>query len=59
MSAGAYELRLEDGRVVQAEGKDGPDAARRYADLHGATVIAWRAPRIGIYVGAPCGAGAP
>lgn len=48
-----YELKLDTGKVVEAVGEDGEDAARRYADLHGVTVVAWRAPRVGIHVGIP------
>ena len=48
-----YELKLKDGRVVEATGETPEEAAKRYADLHRVTVVAWRAPRVGIFVGAP------
>jgi hypothetical protein len=48
-----FELKLADGRIVEMTGEDGPHAARRYADLHQVTVIAWRAPRVGLHVGIP------
>lgn len=45
-----FDLKLASGRVVQWEGDDGEDAARRYVDAHReAVVVAWREPRI--YVG--------
>jgi hypothetical protein len=49
-----YELRLSDGDRVTWTGRNGPDAARRYVDAHrGASVIAWRTPRVALTVGIP------
>ncbi len=51
-----YELKLANGKVVTWTGKDGIDAATRYADCnHGAVVVAWREPKcqIRIYAGEP------
>lgn len=49
MSEQRFELKLADGRVVDWVGNDGEDAARRYVDCKGGTVVAWRTPRVGIY----------
>lgn len=47
-----YELLLADGRKVLWEGETGMGAAMNYADLHREdTVIAYRAPRHGIFLG--------
>ncbi len=46
-----YELKLADGSVVTWQGKDGVDAAVRYADAKQATVLAWREPRVQLNVG--------
>lgn len=47
-----YELKLADGSVVTWNGKDGTDAAARYADAHRETaVIAWREPRVQLRIG--------
>jgi hypothetical protein len=52
-----FELKLQDGKVATWDGKDGLDAARRYVDTCGGTVVAWReADRYGIHVGIPYGA---
>jgi hypothetical protein len=49
-----FELMLADGKHIVWEGTDGEDAARRYVDCCGGTVIAWRNyPRHGLFVGAP------
>jgi hypothetical protein len=50
-----YELKLQDGRVVEWSGASGEDAARRYVDhFRDAVVIAWReADRHGLHIGAP------
>jgi len=49
-----YELLLsvkKGGQVVTWEGKDGPDAARRYADTHrGTAIVAWRGIRHGLFI---------
>ena len=38
-----YELRLASGKTVVWDGKDGKDAAQRYANAHpGAVITAWR-----------------
>jgi hypothetical protein len=44
-----YELKLDDGRVVEWTGTDGEDAARRFVDSErvagrSAVVVAWREP---------------
>lgn len=55
-----YELLLktegeEGGKIVVWQGKDGLDAARRYVDAHrGATVVAWRGSRTGLFVLGRC-----
>ena len=48
-----FDLKLAGGKVVQWEGADGPDAARRYAAEHpGVAVIATRySERVGLFVG--------
>lgn len=47
-----YELKLADGRVVTWQGRDGVDAAIRYAGAHrGVSVVAWREPRVQFRVG--------
>jgi hypothetical protein len=46
-----YDLKLADGRVVQWAGADGVDAARRYVDCCGGTVVAFREPRVELVVG--------
>jgi hypothetical protein len=48
-----YELKLAGGKVARWEGTSGENAALRYADAHGATVIAWREPRAQLLVGGP------
>lgn len=49
----AYEVKFADGSTVSMSGRDGEDACRRAADLHQRTAVAWRTPRVGIYVGGP------
>jgi hypothetical protein len=47
-----YELLLGDRTVVSWQGRDGVDAAVRYADAHpGVTVLAWREPRVQLRAG--------
>lgn len=48
-----WDLKLATGKVIQWEGKDGEDAARRYVDCHReAVVVAWRnADRHGLHIG--------
>ena len=47
-----FDLKLASGRVVQWEGKDGKDAAKRYVDCFpNEIVIAWRYPPHGFAVG--------
>jgi hypothetical protein len=47
-----FELKLSNGKVVTWNGKDGIEACEKYALSHpGAVVIAWRYPKIDIYVG--------
>lgn len=54
MAEQRFELKLSTGKVVEWTGRDGVDAARRYVDVHrDAVVVAWRTPRVGIYVGCP------
>jgi hypothetical protein len=48
-----YELKLATGQTARWEGASGEDAARRYADAHQATVVAWREPRAQLLVGGP------
>jgi hypothetical protein len=49
-----YELKLGNGDVARWEGASGENAAERYADAHpGATVSAWREPRVQLLVGIP------
>jgi len=49
-----FELKLSNGKRVTWTGYDGIDAARRYVDAHrGASVIAWRIPRVDLTVGIP------
>lgn len=50
-----FELKLSDGgKIVSWLGKDGVDAATRYAAEHaGAVVIAWRYPKVAVVVGIP------
>lgn len=50
------EVRYEDGSFEEWSGKDPEDACRRAADCKQKTVVAWRWPRVGIYVGPPEGA---
>lgn len=41
-----YDLKLASGKIVQWNGEDGEDAARKYVAEHpGATVVATRLPR--------------
>lgn len=48
-----FDLKLQDGRVVTWNGSDGEDASMRYAESNReATVIAWRWPRHGLFIGA-------
>jgi hypothetical protein len=49
----AYEMKAADGRVYRMDGDDPVHAARRVADLHQVTVIAWRHPAVDIAVGCP------
>lgn len=52
MSDKKFELKLASGKVVEWQGKDGADAAQRYADAHrGVTVTAWRDVRQGVFPG--------
>jgi len=47
-----FELKLASGKVVVWSGKDGINAAERYVDCNGGTVIAWRDyPKYGVFVG--------
>lgn len=47
-----FELQLSDVTVVEWNGRNGVDAAKRYVDAHpDATVVAWRAVRFGVFVG--------
>jgi hypothetical protein len=48
-----FELKLANGKVVRWHGRDGDNACKRYADVTGNTVVAWRYVRHGLYVGAP------
>lgn len=52
-----FELLVSDGRIVQARGVSGPDAALSYADAHhaefmrtGARVVRWRLPAVRRYI---------
>lgn len=47
-----FDLKLSDGSIVQWSGKDGVNAATRYADSHpGAVVLAWRYPKYDLKIG--------
>ena len=47
-----FELKLASGKVVTWEGSSGEDAALRYVDMYqGATVVAWRHVRHGLFIG--------
>lgn len=47
-----FELKLATGKVVTWEGRDGEEAALRYADAHrDSTVVAWRHIRHGLFFG--------
>ena len=47
-----YELKIAVGSLFTWSGKDGTDAAVRYADAHRETaVIAWREPRVQLRIG--------
>jgi hypothetical protein len=47
-----FELMLVGGKRAMWSGRDGVDAARRYVDCHvGASVTAWRTPRVVLQVG--------
>jgi hypothetical protein len=47
-----FEPRLADGRVVEWDGTDGPEAARRYVEcFKDAVVVAWRWPKYVIGIG--------
>jgi hypothetical protein len=47
-----FEILLADGQVVTWNGRDGPDACRRYVNAHRGTIaIAWREPRHGLSIG--------
>ena len=46
-----FELRLEDGKVVQWSGRNGADAAYRYMDTFHIPVLAWRTPRAELVIG--------
>lgn len=48
-----YQIRIKGRRgYVTWDGVDGEDACRRYAAAHpGVTVIAWRDPPSGLYIG--------
>lgn len=45
MAETVFEIKLEDGRVVEWPGEDGPAAAARAADCLGVAAVAWRYPR--------------
>jgi hypothetical protein len=45
-----YELKLAEGGKVVWEGTDGINAARRYVDCKGGTVIAWRPITHGVFL---------
>ena len=48
-----YELLTGEGKTVKWEGSDGVNAAERYVDCHrDETIVAWREPRHGLFVGA-------
>lgn len=44
-----YELKLDNNKVVTWPGTDGINAAERYVDCKGGTVIAWRPLPVGIF----------
>ena len=51
-----FELKVitpeKKNKVVTWDGKDGVDAANRYADcFHGHTVVSWRAISHGLFIG--------
>ena len=47
-----FELKLATNQRVTWTGKDGKDAAQRYADAHpGAVVVAWRYPKCELKIG--------
>lgn len=47
-----FELLLTPRKIVKWRGKDGKDAAERYADCHpDVTVLAWRHPKTEIVIG--------
>lgn len=47
-----FELKLQGGKVVTWEGRDGEDASVRYAYAHrDQTVVAWRHVRFGLFLG--------
>ena len=51
-----FELMLASGKRVMWNGRNGVDAAHRYVDCHaGASVTAWRTPRVSLSVGIPEG----
>lgn len=51
-----YDLKLDTGKWVTWSGSDGVDAAVRYVDCKGGTVVAWRESREPtIRVGIPWG----
>lgn len=51
MSEQTFEIKLENGNVVEWTGKDGPDAATRAADCLGVAAVAWRTPRFEFVAG--------
>jgi hypothetical protein len=42
-----YDLKLASGKVARWTGTSGEDAARRYVDCMGGSVVAWRASDTG------------
>jgi hypothetical protein len=54
MSERHFELLLASGAVATWDGTSGENAAVRYVDCHrDETVVAWREPRYGLFVGSP------
>lgn len=50
-----YEVKDANGKVYAIDGMDPGSAMLRIADLYQVTVVAWRFPPAGIYVGIPYG----